>query len=196
MTQFNIEQANTVATFNAQQQNIRDQFNAENSRIIAQSNAEWRRQITLANTQAEQRAAEINAQNALEITKLEYNNEWQSYRDDIEMAWKAAESEADRNNQIALQVISKEAQIEAAKVQADAIKYQTLGQAVSVIAGKTDLIDTGAKLIKDVFGSGGDNQWKEIGDNLFKSDTGVLQIDEAGNYIVDGKVVWSPGGGE
>ena len=175
MTQFNVEQANAVATFNAQQQNIRDQFNAENSRIIAQSNAEWRRQITLTNTQAEQRAAEINAQNALEITKLEYNNEWQSYRDDIEMAWKTAENEAERDNQIALQVISKEANIEAAKIQADAIKYQTLGQAVSVIAGKTDILDTGAKLIKDIFGGGSvtsetEDLTEEDWNEMFKTD--------------------------
>ena len=139
MEQFNVSQTNALAQFNAQQQNIRDQFNAENNRIISQSNAEWRRQLTLANTQAANEAARINAQNSLTVTQQEYANLWQGYRDDIEMAWKTADNALDRDNQIALQVISKEATIEAAELQADAIAKQALGGAVATILTKTSV---------------------------------------------------------
>lgn len=155
MEQFRVSQENALAQFNTQQQNLRDQFNAENSRIIAQSNAEWRRQLTLANTQAANEAARINAQNSLAVTQQEYANLWQGYRDDIELAWKTADNAADRDNQIAMQVISKEAQIEAAKMQADALKYQALGGATATILAKTSLGDAAisgvTKLVDKMF---------------------------------------------
>lgn len=156
MEQFRVSQENALSQFNTQQQNLRDQFNAENSRIIAQSNAEWRRQLTLANTQAANEAARINAQNSLAVTQQEYANLWQGYRDDIEMAWKTADNAADRDNQIAMQVISKEATLESAKMQADALKYQALGGATATILAKTGIGDAAiggvTKLINKITG--------------------------------------------
>lgn len=127
MNQFNVSQINSVAEFNASQQNARDQFNAEYRRIIDQSNAEWRRNIALADTAAINRANEVNATAALGISTIEYNNLWQTYRDNIEYAWKTGENALDRENELARQILAKQATIEAAKFQIEAAKYQALG---------------------------------------------------------------------
>jgi hypothetical protein len=136
MNQFNVSQINSVAEFNASQQNARDQFNAEYRRIIDQSNAEWRRNIALADTAAINRANEVNATAALGISTIEYNNLWQTYRDNIEYAWKTGENALDRENELARQVLAKQATIEAAKFQIEAAKYQALGGLAAQIFDK------------------------------------------------------------
>jgi hypothetical protein len=136
MNQFNVSQINAVSEFNATQQNARDQFNADYRRIIDQSNAEWRRNIALADTAAINRANEVNANAALGITTIEYNNLWQTYRDQIEYAWKTGENALDRENELARQVLAKQATIEAAKFQIEAAKYQALGGLAAQIFDK------------------------------------------------------------
>ena len=139
MNQFNVSQINSVAEFNASQQNARDQFNAEYRRIIDQSNAEWRRNIALADTAAINRANEVNATAALGISTIEYNNLWQTYRDNIEYAWKTGENALDRENELARQVLAKQATIEAAKFQIEAAKYQALGGLAAQVFDKGGL---------------------------------------------------------
>jgi hypothetical protein len=196
MEQFNVSQENALEQFNAQQQNARDVFNAENTRVIAQSNAEWRRNIATVNTAAANQMAMFNAQNALQVTMQEYNNMWQGYRDDIEMAWKTADNSLERDNQIALQVISKEANIAAAKLQADALKYQALGGAAATILGKTTLGDIlvkgGTNLVNKIIGTDGTVKWTEVGNTgtQFESDQGSLRIDEEGNYWLNDNMIW------
>jgi len=195
MEQFNVSQENALEQFNAQQQNARDVFNAENTRVIAQSNAEWRRNIATVNTAAANQMAMFNAQNALQVTMQEYNNMWQGYRDDIEMAWKTADNSLERDNQIALQVISKEANIAAAKLQADALKYQALGGAAATILGKTTLGDIlvkgGTNLVNKIIGTDGTTQWKETSDpDIFTSGDDTLRIDEEGNYWLNDNMIW------
>ncbi len=136
MNQFNVSQINSVAEFNASQQNARDQFNADYRRVIDQSNAEWRRNIALADTAAINRANEVNATAALGITTIEYNNLWQTYRDQIEYAWKTGENALDRENELARQVLAKQATIEAAKFQIEAAKYQALGNLAAQVFDK------------------------------------------------------------
>jgi hypothetical protein len=136
MAQFNVSQANAVAEFNASQQNSRDQFNADFRRVIDQSNAEWRRSIALADTAAINRANEVNANAALAISTAEYNNLWQTYRDQIEYAWKTGENALDRENELARQVLAKQATIESAKFQIDAAKYAALGSLAAQVFDK------------------------------------------------------------
>jgi hypothetical protein len=137
MAQFNVEQRNAIGQFNANVQNQRDQFNAENRRIIDQSNAEWRRNIATANTAAINRANEFNATSALQVTMAEYNNLWQKYRDDIEYSWKTGENELDRENELAKQVLQKQATIEAAQFQVEAAKYSALGTLAATLLDKS-----------------------------------------------------------
>jgi hypothetical protein len=155
MAQFNTEQSNAIKQFNASVQNQRDQFNAENRRVIDQSNAEWRRNIATANTAAINRANEINATNALTLTTTEYNNLWQKYRDDIEYSWKTGENALDRENELAKQVLSKQATIEAAEFQVEAAKYQALGQLATTLLDKAG---TG-QVIGDVLSSAAGFLW-------------------------------------
>lgn len=153
MNQFNVSQINSVAEFNATQQNARDQFNAEYRRIIDQSNAEWRRNIALADTAAINRANEVNATAALGITTIEYNNLWQTYRDQIEYAWKTGENALDRENELARQVLAKQATIEAAKFQIEAAKYQALGSLAAQVFDKGGIAASIGGLIQGAAGS-------------------------------------------
>jgi hypothetical protein len=151
MSQFNTEQANAVTQFNATVQNQRDQFNAESRRIIDQSNAEWRRNISTANTAATNRANEINANSALQLTTAEYNNLWQKHRDDIEFAWKTGENVLDRENQLAMQVLQKQATIEAAEFQVEAAKYEALGALGATVLQDSSVMKAIGGTINDVF---------------------------------------------
>jgi hypothetical protein len=150
MAQFTTEQANTIAQFNASVQNQRDQFNAESRRIIDQSNAEWRRNISTANTAATNRANEINANAALTITTAEYGNLWQKHRDDIEFAWKTGENAFDRENELAKQVLAKQATIEAAKMQIEVEKSKALGTLTMSVIEKTGAIEGVTGIVKDI----------------------------------------------
>jgi hypothetical protein len=152
MNQFNVSQINSVAEFNATQQNARDQFNAEYRRVIDQSNAEWRRNIALADTAAINRANEVNATAALGITTIEYNNLWQSYRDQIEYSWKTGENALDRENELARQVLAKQATIEAAKFQIEAAKYQALGSLAAQVFDKGGIAASIGGLIQGAAG--------------------------------------------
>jgi hypothetical protein len=155
MAQFNTEQSNAIKQFNAGVQNQRDQFNAENRRVIDQSNAEWRRNIATMNTAAVNRANEVNATNALTLTTAEYNNLWQKYRDDIEYSWKTGENVLDRENELAKQVLSKQATIEAAEFQVEAAKYQALGQLATTLLDKAGA----GQVIGDVLGAAAGFLW-------------------------------------
>jgi len=106
--QFNAGQANTVNRFNAEINNQRDQFNAQNQLVIAQSNAQWRREIATADTAAVNRANELNANAILDISKTAYDNLWQYYSDTMEWAWTSAESELNRNADMAIAQLNSE----------------------------------------------------------------------------------------
>lgn len=175
MNQFNVSQINSVAEFNASQQNARDQFNAEYRRIIDQSNAEWRRNIALADTAAINRANEVNATAALGISTIEYNNLWQTYRDNIEYAWKTGENALDRENELARQVLAKQATIEAAKFQIEAAKYQALGSLAAQVFDKGGIAaGIGGAIMS--FAGGAKGVAAGIGNIFTSSSTGYTQI--------------------
>ena len=152
MAQFNTNQATTIAKFNAETQNLRDQFNASNRLVIDQSNAQWRREISTANTAAINRANEFNATKAMELSTIEYNNLWQTYRDNIEYAWKSGESEKERINQIARAEITANGTIVAATLAKDSATSAAIGSAVGKVLGDIDIGDT----IGDIFDWGVD----------------------------------------
>ena len=58
---------------------------------------------------------QFNAANALNITMQEYENVWQEYRDQMSYAWETSNNEADRMNNLALQIMTNDATIEKAK---------------------------------------------------------------------------------
>ena len=131
--QFNAGQVNTVERFNAELNNQRDQFNAQNQLVIAQSNAQWRRQIATADTAAVNRANELNANAVLDISKNAYDNLWNYYADTMEWAWKSAESELQRMNDIAIAQLSAETATATSKAQASSAAGTALGGLVGTL---------------------------------------------------------------
>ena len=131
--QYNAGQANTVNRFNAEINDQRDQFNAQNALVIAQSNAQWRRQIATADTAAVNRANELNANAVLDISKTAYDNLWQNYKDVMEFAWKSAESQLDRLNNLALAELNADASTQAAKLQSSSAAGMAVGGLVGTL---------------------------------------------------------------
>ncbi len=131
--QFNAGQTNTVERFNAELNNQRDQFNAQNQLVIAQSNAQWRRQVATADTAAINRANELNANAILDISKTAYNNLWNYYGDTMEWAWKSADSELDRMNNLAIAELSASAQKSAAAAQRSSSAGSALGSLIGTL---------------------------------------------------------------
>jgi hypothetical protein len=131
--QFNAGQENTVERFNAELNNQRDQFNAQNQIVIAQSNAQWRRQIATADTAAINRANELNANAILDISKTAYNNLWNFYGDTMEWAWKSADNELDRMNNLAIAELSADAQADAAAAQRSSSSGSALGSLIGTL---------------------------------------------------------------
>jgi len=113
--QFNVSQANGLEQFNVSQRNAVAQFNASNGLVVSQANAQWRQQIATADTAAQNQLNQFNAANALNITMQEYENVWQEYRDQMSYAWETSNNEADRMNNLALQIMTNDATIEKAK---------------------------------------------------------------------------------
>lgn len=154
LNQFNVDQVNAVSRFNAEAQNVRDQFNAANRLVIDQSNAQWRREIATINTAAINRTNEFNATAALQMSQIEYNNMWQTYRDNIEYAWKSGENELDRINKLAQVEMTSNATILAAQMAKDGAISASIGGAVGnilkgadVVSGITKAVSTGGSWI-------------------------------------------------
>ncbi len=124
INQFNAGQINAVQRFNSEIVNQREQFNARNQLAIGQSNATWRRAIATADTAALNFQNQLNAQNLLKISETAYDNLWQEYRDVLEFAFTAGESELDRINtlQIAQLNANSQASIQQTKLDNDNIR--------------------------------------------------------------------------
>jgi hypothetical protein len=128
ISQFNAGQDNAMEQFNVAQSNAADQFNAQNELVIAQSNATWRREVATADTAAQNRANEINAKNTLDIQNQAYDNMWQHYGDQMDNAYKSAESEADRASSYAIAQLDADADANAAAAVRNAGAAASLGQ--------------------------------------------------------------------
>ncbi len=146
MEQFRVSQENAVAEFNANVENNRLQFNASNGLVVSQANAQWRQQIATIDTAAQNQTNQFNAQNALAVTMKEYENTWQEYRDNMEFAWKSGETALERQNNLAIAELSKEAAVEAAAMQEDGALWAALG---TLGAGMFD--GTGGNVVTSFF---------------------------------------------
>ena len=125
--QFNAGEVNAMNKFNKEVANQRDQFNANNQLAIAQSNAVWRREVATADTAAVNRANELNASAVLDISKQAYDNLWSYYSDTMEFAWKAADNELDRMNNLAVAQLGADATIAAQKAASSSAAGTALG---------------------------------------------------------------------
>ena len=155
MEQFNTQQENALAQFNAQQKNAVSQFNASNGLVVSQANAEWRRQIATIDTATQNQVNQFNAQNAMALTIREYEGMWQEYRDKMHHAHNTAESALDRQNQYAIAIMNKDAQIQAAKFAMEGQMYAALGGLAASIAEGSDFFGAMKSIMKGFKEPGG-----------------------------------------
>jgi len=140
-SRFNAGQENAMSQFNAEMKNQREQFNASNQLVVDQSNATWRREIATQDTAAINRANEMNALATLNVSNTAYNNMWQMYSDQMSMAFKSSESEAERINNIALQQLANDASFDLNKMKNDYNSSAAFGGAiVSLLTASADSI--------------------------------------------------------
>ena len=117
MTRFNSGEANAISQFNATQQAAREQFNANNQLVIAQANAQWFQSITTAETAAQNQLNRDAAIQANKMTETAYNAAVQMERDTISYAYRAGDSQAERELEITLQGMRN--QMDEARIQAE-----------------------------------------------------------------------------
>ena len=117
MTRFNAGEANAISQFNATQQAAREQFNSTNQLVIAQANAQWFQSITTAETAAQNQMNRDAAMQANKMTETAYNAAVQMERDTISYAFRAGESQVERELEITLQGMRN--QMEESRIQAE-----------------------------------------------------------------------------
>lgn len=108
INRFNAGEANAISQFNATQQAAREQFNANNQLVIAQANAQWFQSITTAETAAQNQMNRDAAIQASKMTETAYNAAVQMERDTISYAFRAGESQTERELEIILQGMRNE----------------------------------------------------------------------------------------
>jgi hypothetical protein len=112
--QVQIDQANAqreaaLNQFNAQLGDARQRFNVENQRVIDQSNVAWRRQINTANTAAVNAANQTDAANLMNLSNFAMSALWQQWRDEASWANTSSENIENRNHNIVLSALEREA---------------------------------------------------------------------------------------
>jgi len=136
--------ADAMLKFNAQEKNDRAEFNANLSTQISMANAKVLADISMSNTREQNAIAQVNAKNATDMSATVFTQKTQTYRDQIELAYKRSDDNADRANEIIKQVIVSNAQIYSANQTADAAFYGAIGNALTKMAtgsgGVTGLI--------------------------------------------------------
>lgn len=100
--EFNKQNETALKTFNAQLQSEREKFNSTMQFSVDQSNVLWQRTINTANTAATNAANQVNVQNSFNLSQQALNNLWQQWRDEASWAFSAAESQADRDYNLAI----------------------------------------------------------------------------------------------
>ena len=140
----NMQAETEILKFNAQEQNDRAEFNAEQVNAINLSNAKILADISMSNTKEINAANAVNAKNATDLSASMYAQLSQTYRDKLEMSFKAGESDADRSLELAKASLQSYTQIATANKTADAQSSASIGKFVT---------DIGLKIIdKDPFG--------------------------------------------
>jgi hypothetical protein len=97
---------NEVSKFNGIEKNKREEFNATMSNQINIANAKILADISTANTKEVNVANAVNAKNVTDLSASTYSQQMQTYRDLLELSYKAGENDKDRLTQIATATIT------------------------------------------------------------------------------------------
>ena len=153
VSMFNKSAADELLKFNAQEANNRAEFNANLATQINIANAKVLADISTANTREVNAMAAVNAKNATDLSASTYAQLSQTYRDKIEQAWKTADNDATRANEITKANINSSASKYTADSTADGAFYSSMGQlAVALLStGGTTGGKIGLESLYDLF---------------------------------------------
>jgi len=148
--------ADAMLKFNAQEKNDRAEFNANMATQVSMANAKILADISTANTREQNAIAQVNAKNATDMSAAVYTQKSQTYRDQLELAYKTSDDNADRANEIVKATITSNASIYTANKNADAAFYKAIGDALTKMAtgsgGVTGLVKDFGEAWKTVKG--------------------------------------------
>jgi hypothetical protein len=149
---FNKSAADELIKFNAQEANDRAEFNANLSGQISIANAKLLADVSTANTRETNAMAAVNAKNATDLSASTYAQLSQTYRDQLETAWKTSDNALMRANEISKVTLTANATKYAGDAAADAAYYAALGSlsaALLTSSGGSKIAETlGEKLSK------------------------------------------------
>jgi hypothetical protein len=119
---------NEIAKFNSSETNKREEFNATMSNQINIANAKLLADISTANTREVNAANAVNAKNATDQSSSVYAQQMQTYRDLLELSYKAGENDKDRLTEIATATITANASKTAAEIKANSDSASAWGK--------------------------------------------------------------------
>ena len=152
---FNKSAADELVKFNAQEANDRAEFNANLSTQINIANAKLLADVSTANTREINAMAAVNAKNATDLSASTYAQLSQTYRDQLETAWKTSDNALMRANEISKVTITANATKYAGDAAADAAYYAALGSlsaALLTSSGGSKIAESLGKRISDWIG--------------------------------------------
>lgn len=129
----NMQAANEIMKFNAQEQNDRAEFNAQQVNAINVANAKVLADISMSNTREINAANAVNAKNATDLSSAMYAQLSQTYRDKLEMSFKAGEADADRALELVKASLQSYTDISVANKTADAASSSNIGNFVTKV---------------------------------------------------------------
>ena len=121
--------ANSLIKFNAEQANRREEFNSNMSATIDLASAKILADVSTANTRETNALTAVNAKNATDLSASTYAQLSTTYRDLLEMSFKAGDNEAQRLTELAKASISASATLGSAATAANASSWAALGGA-------------------------------------------------------------------
>lgn len=136
MKRFNAGEINDASEFNAKIENDRDQFYADMQYNIDLSNAKWRQTVVETETEMKFDAASADVKNLLDLSQEGLNRLWDRVDANLDILFKAAENEADRDRAVLVATIQAQASQQASNSGGGLFGF--LGTIAGGIAGSLD----------------------------------------------------------
>ena len=105
----NVTEANRVKINNSNLESSREQFYQNMQYNIDLATSQWRQEVETANTKLKYDAAATDVKNDFDLSMESLNQIWDRADSILDYAWKSTETELDRENKIALAMISAKA---------------------------------------------------------------------------------------
>ena len=130
VAQFDVNAVNATRQFNVSQDNAFKQFMISNNLVVAQANAKWRQTAALTNQEAANERALYVAKEQNALTQAELDEIWLRERDEMDYVFNAYQNDQDRANAIITTKLAADAELDAAKLQAEIGANQEITKAL------------------------------------------------------------------